>query len=337
MPLRQNLTLPFMTSDLSGPLLVLLPSFGRYLRSQNRAENTVEGYTYAARRIAGWLTTPSPDDPDDMPRPVDSWDQVTTHHVEGYLASLIAERSSGYANNQFRALQQWFKWLAKEDEIAASPLTGMSPPKVKAKMTFVLSEDQCRALIATCKPTLPRGAARARGLWGNDEFVARRDEALIRLWLDCGIRRAEMAGLSTKDVNLDTRRALVTGKGDKQRIVRFGRKTANAVDRYLRVRARHKQADLPALWLGEKNRGPLTGSGLYQLVERRAQQIGVPLHPHTFRHTFSHYYRASGGGDDDLMELNGWTSRAMLSVYGKSVAAERALSAYDQHSLGDKL
>lgn len=62
--------------------------------------------------------------------------------------------------------------------------------------------------------------------------------------------------------------------------------TPRAVDRYLRVRARHGQAYRQQLWLGVNNRGPLTASGIYQVIARRGQQAGVVVYPQRFRHHF---------------------------------------------------
>jgi site-specific recombinase XerD len=97
------------------------------------------------------------------------------------------------------------------------------------------------------------------------------------------------------------------------------RTTTVALDRYLRVRARHWDAALPWLWLGLK--GQLTAWGLVQMLRRRSHQAGLPdLHPHQFRHTFAHQCLAQGGGETDLMRLAGWKSRAMLQRYGASAA-----------------
>jgi len=93
------------------------------------------------------------------------------------------------------------------------------------------------------------------------------------------------------------------------RIVRFGYQAAQTLDRYLRVRARHAQAWRPQLWLGVNNRGPLTASGIYQIITRRGHQAGVVVYPHRFRHHFSHTWLGRGGPEGDLMEPNGWSSR----------------------------
>jgi site-specific recombinase XerD len=60
---------------------------------------------------------------------------------------------------------------------------------------------------------------------------------------------------------------------------------ARALNRYLRVRARHAQACRPQLWLGVNNRGPMTASGIYQVIVRRGRQCRIGVFPHRFRHT----------------------------------------------------
>lgn len=81
--------------------------------------------------------------------------------------------------------------------------------------------------------------------------------------------------------------AMVLGKGRRRRVVAFGNRTAKALDRYLRSRSRHRDADTPALWLGHA--GPMTTNGIAQVVRRRGRNAGIGrLHPHLFRHGFAH-------------------------------------------------
>ena len=110
----------------------------------------------------------------------------------------------------------------------------------------------------------------------------------------------------------------------------IGHQAARSLDRYLRARARHAQAHRPQLWLGVNNRGPLTATGIYQIVARRGRQCGVNVYPHRFRHHFSHTWLDRGGAERDLMELNGWTSPQMLTRYGASARGARARRSYDR-------
>ena len=114
------------------------------------------------------------------------------------------------------------------------------------------------------------------------------------------------------------------GKGGRPRIVKISYDAARAVDRYLRARARHPQAWRDRLWLGAGDRGPLTTSGIYQVVVRCGRQCGVQVWPHRFRHHFSHTWLERGGPEGDLMELNGWSSPQMLARYGASARSARA-------------
>ena len=103
---------------------------------------------------------------------------------------------------------------------------------------------------------------------------------------------------------------------------------ANALDRYVRERAKHRLARVSALWLGVRG-GPMTTSGIYQMIERRGREADVEVNPHKFRHHFSHTFLDRGGAEGDLMELNGWSSPQMLARYGRSARSARARRHYD--------
>ncbi len=80
----------------------------------------------------------------------------------------------------------------------------------------------------------------------------------------------------------------------------------------------------------------MTPAGVRQIIERRGERLGLDIHPHMFRHTFSHNWLDAGGAEGDLMELNGWESPQMLRHYGASARAARARRAYDRvNPMGD--
>lgn len=289
-------------------VVALIESFERSLLARNLAPRTIYGYTDAARRFH-----------DDCDKPVE---QVTRDDIRAHLANLSQARAPSTVGIRYRSLQQWFKWLHEEDEIDTNPMVAVAPPKVPEQPVAIVPVEDLRRLLKTCS--------------GKD-FASRRDAAILRLFLDGGIRLDEMAGITVDDVDLRGQTVTVLGKGRRERSIPFGVKTGAAIDRYVRVRVRHPKADEPGLWLGAKGKGTLTGNGIYQMVKRRAAEVGIELHPHQFRHTMAHEWLDNGGNEGDLMAIAGWRSRSMLQRYGSAAAASRARRAHRQNSLGDRL
>lgn len=117
-----------------------------------------------------------------------------------------------------------------------------------------------------------RSAAGAVGGVHGSGFAERRDTAIMRLFVDTGMRLAEMTGLTVADLDTDDEVAVVLGQGRRLRSCLFRAKTGQALDRYLRVRGRHEHASLPEVWLG--SRGPLSTSGIREMLTRRGRNAG---------------------------------------------------------------
>jgi integrase/recombinase XerC len=291
----------------------LLDSFTLALDAEGKSPKTVENYSRAVVAFARWL------------RAHDMADDVTTvraDDVRGWLVSLKGNVSPSTEYRNYSGCRQFFAWCVREGELDVSPMVNVRPPKVPEPRTVMLTTDQMRALLADCS--------------GKD-FVSRRDTAIVMVLADTGMRRAELSALTLDDVDLRARVAYVVGKGRRPRTVPFGARTAQALDRYLRLRRQHAMADRPNLWLAEKGRGVLTHDGIRQMLARRGESIGVRVHAHMFRHGFADAWLRSGGSPNDLQELAGWRSPQMVNRYAAANRAERAREAYRRLSPMDSL
>jgi site-specific recombinase XerD len=306
----------------SPELADLAASFRRHLRAAGKADGTLRLYGQSTRFFCDWLTTQGRST---------TLDQLTRHAIAAWLAELQDRNEASTVATRLRGMRRFCRWLVAEGELDKAPTEGLEIPTPTDKPPQVLTDDELTKLIKAC--AVPKGKA---GVYDRTVFDGRRDEVIVRLLADCGIRVSELTNVDLDNVDLDQELVFVIGKGNRPRVVPFGAKTGQAIDRYLRVRSTHRHARSTRLLLSE--RGPMSADGVRWRVELLGQRVGIEgLHPHSFRHSFAHRWLAEGGQERDLMMLAGWKSDAMLAVYARSTAVARAQASHRRLALGDKL
>ena len=185
-------------------LSLLLRSFERHLRAENRSEHTIASYLESLPQAEAFLESRG-----------SSLLDARREDLEAFLGELLQRRAPETVATRYRRLG------------VAVPVAGGG----RGDQLHGANEATDRA-----RPTHPRraqgwAAAAAGGLRGRD-FEARRDTAIVMFLLDTGARRGELADLQLTDLDLDLDVAIVPGKGRRERALPYGRKTAVALDRY---------------------------------------------------------------------------------------------------------
>ncbi len=290
-------------------------SYRLSLEADGKSPDTLKSYRTSLDQARDFLVSQN--------RPTDP-DCVERDDVNAFLVDLrvTKKRMPGTIATRYDALKGFFRWLEDEGDIGASPMVKMHRPKVPLTEVPLVPPEVTRALIGGCDPR---------------SFNGRRDAAIFWTFLDTGLRIGGLVSMTVEGTDLQKGRAAYRKKGGNPGEVPLGRQAAKALDRYLRARSRHRLADRPDLWLGLD--GPLTTSGVRQVLARHAEAIGAQdlhLHPHMFRHTFVDWWlRNHPGEETNLIEIMGWTSAKQLDRYARATRRERAPQSYRRRSPGD--
>jgi integrase/recombinase XerD len=288
----------------------LLSSWQLTLRSERKSPATLKVYSDGVTSFLRWCETTG------------TVAELTRDAVQAFTADLLdAGAEPATARSRQLALKRFSAWLTDEGEQDTDPLFGLKPPKLDTKVTDALTDDELKRLFKVC---------------AGKTLRERRDEAILRLMAETGMRAGEVVALQVSDLDLTRGLATVTrGKGGKGRVVPFGAQTATALDRYIRTRRTHVRADSPDLWVGDRGKG-FSYYGLHAALKYRAQLAGVErFHPHLLRHTAATRWLSAGGSEGGLMAVAGWARRDMIDRYTAATASDRAAAEARGLGLGD--
>jgi site-specific recombinase XerD len=246
---------------------------------------------------------------------------VTAHHIRAYLVEKQTSNrgnptSGNYTHAIARALRAFFNFCVADELLTQSPMVGVKMPRKPKKILAAFDTADVTRLLRAAD---------------ND-----RDKALLYFLLDTGLRASECISLKIADVDQDARSVRIRqGKGNKERIVYFGGKTARYLARYLL--RREKARPTHPLWSSLKTGKPLTRTGLAQLLRRIGRAAGIePCSPHTFRRTFALNCLRNGMNIYLLARLMGHTDIVVLRQY-LAIADEDLQAACERYGVVDNL
>lgn len=239
----------------------------------------------------------------------------TTQRVGDWVESL---RRRGLAAatvaRKLAAVRGLHRFLVSEGMASDDPTRLLDRPSLPARLPKALSVEEVEALLASPQPATVAG---------------RRDAALLEFLYATGARVSEAVALDLVHLDLEEAVAVVTGKGDKQRLVPLGEWAVEAIQRWLPDRLRLRKGGTDAVFLNLRGRR-LTRQGVFEIVRRHALRAGIPperVSPHVLRHSAATHMVEGGADLRTVQEMLGHASISTTQVYTQ-VSPQHLLEVY---------
>ena len=213
------------------------------------------------------------------------------------------------AARKLSCIRGFYKWLLLDRRIQHDPTVNIESPKAWKVLPKSLAESEVNSMLDSAEQAANHPQARATHL---------RDRAILELMYAGGLRVSEVTGLSVSDLEIDSGRVLVRGKGDKERIVPLGVAALDSLTTYLRegrphlarVRSKARAADGARLFLSLRGM-PLTRQSLWQMVK----SANIDASPHTLRHSCATHMVEHGADLRSVQLLLGHADISTTQVY----------------------
>jgi integrase/recombinase XerC len=284
-------------------------AFRTYLEvACNASPHTVRNYTSDLEQLRHFAqTVRSPEEP------------LRLEHIDKdlILSFLNALHGQGVGHRtlarKVSALRRFLDYVQRQTLLPNNAARQVRTPKIRRPLPDVLPIDHVFALLDT-EATEP---------------LQVRDQAILELFYASGIRVSELVALNLRDVDLQSGTLRVTGKGQRQRQVFFGRTARDALRAYLAVRQPQEPAD-PAFFLNHRGHR-LSTRGVQLLVKKHGEQTGLPpsTSPHTLRHAFATHLLDNGADLRSIQELLGHRQLSTTQQY-THVSTARLFDVYDR-------
>jgi integrase/recombinase XerD len=260
------------------------------------SKNSVEAYLRDIRGLADFMEEQFP--------------QITPQktklkHLQEYIKQIneigLSASSQGRILSGIRA---FFKYLAVEKEIDNNPTTLLEWPRIAGKLPDVLNEKEMEDILNAIDRSTTDGE---------------RNRAILEVLYGCGLRVSELVNLKISDIHKEEEYVIITGKGNKQRLVPINGMALKHIDIYLkniRTQIFVKKGNEDVLFLN--NRGSmLSRVMIFYIIKQLVEKTGIKktVSPHTFRHSFATHLLENGADLRAVQEMLGHESITTTEIY----------------------
>jgi integrase/recombinase XerC len=310
-----------------------IEKFLAYLRSvRNASVHTLRNYRSDLEQFHAYLTPP-----DSAAAKVGDIDHRVIREYLGYLHDQKLQKSS--MARKLAALRSFLRFCAREGMVRENAARLVTTPKLPKRVPSILSAEEMNEFLdglhSVRKSQSKRDAATASETPQSSALLLERDCAVLELLYASGLRVSELTGLNVDDVDRKERMLRVIGKGNKERIIPYGSKAQQALERYWPIRDKlsvcsRTSADARAVFLNQSGRRMGTRS-VERVVKKyvRLMNVNWDLHPHSLRHAFASHLLADGADLRAIQELLGHSSLSTTQRYTHA-SIRQLMEVYDK-------
>jgi integrase/recombinase XerD len=270
-------------------------NFETYLRlEKSLSENSIEAYLNDVLKLEKYFRdTGSNSEPSN----------VSYSDMKGFLIWYSTDNQNTRTQSRvLSGIRAFFRFLLIEGEIEENPASLIESPKIGLKLPEVLSVSEIDRMIEEIDLSKPEG---------------HRNKAIIETLYGCGLRVSELVNLRLTDIHYGEGFVVVTGKGNKQRLVPVSGKALKEIDLYKKDRDRLSViSDTNILFLNRRG-ARLTRTMIFTIIKDLASKAGIikNIHPHTFRHSFATHMIEAGADLRAVQEMLGHESILTTEIY----------------------
>ena len=246
---------------------------------------------------------------------INKLDKVDYQVIRKYLSYLHNKDIKNKSiSRKVSSLRSFFKYLKNNDYIKDNPTILISNPKLEKRLPKFLYYNDLDKILNN---------------FNLESIYEIRDYFILELLYSTGIRVSELINIKLKDINKYNREIRILGKGNKERIVLYGKVCAEEMDFYLNESRVHLNKVGSEYLLLNKNGNKLTTRYIEDMVNRVCLRSGIKekVTPHTLRHTFATHMLNEGADLKTVQELLGHSNLSATGIY-THVSNERLRQVY---------
>ena len=310
-----------------------IDKFLAYLRTvRNASPETLNAYESDLAQFLEYLSPPRT-----QPPALSQIDHRIIREFLGHLYDRKLQKAS--VARKLSSIRSLFKFCSREGLVQDNPARLVATPKLPRRLPAVLTAEEMNAfldVLAQAKSERkPRLVGRAPQTEIQDRLLLPRDRAILELLYASGLRVSELTGLNLADIDRKEQMLRVLGKGNKERIIPYGTKAEQALEKYWPVRSellrKAGRRGVPQAVFLNYAGGRLTRRSVGKIVKKYVRLVNLnwDLHPHSLRHAFATHLLSDGADLRAIQELLGHASLSTTQRYTHS-SIRQLMEVYDK-------